>query len=293
MSRAYDTLCRAWRSRAARSSQSRLLGGSSPSAESQETATIERLAARAVALEHDIARLEDEKAIEKLQRIYGFYTDKQLWSQAADLFAANGTIEVGRARRLRRQGARARVLEAQRAGVSAGRAVVRSNAAAADRACRARRSHREEPLAHVRARGRARRLRALGPRRVRERVRARRAASGRSSHFISTRRCTRRTRMVGRRPRLPNEGPSSALPPDRPPSVDYKAFPAAYVVPFHYENPVPAHSRRLPRWVQTAAEAQALDGGRRRRHSLVRSTTSSTRASIGSAYSRTSRSSSA
>ena len=37
---------------------------------------------------------------------------------------------------------------------------------------------------------------------------------------------------------LPNDGPSSELPPDRPPSVDYKAFPAAYVVPFHYENPV-------------------------------------------------------
>ncbi|HUO67736.1 MAG TPA: nuclear transport factor 2 family protein, partial [Gammaproteobacteria bacterium] len=71
-----------------------LLGGSSPCAESQEV-TVEALAARAAALERDIARLEDEKAIEKLQRVYGFYTDKQFWSQAADLFAANGTIEVG------------------------------------------------------------------------------------------------------------------------------------------------------------------------------------------------------
>src|SRR6185295_533921 len=72
-----------------------VLGCSRPNTESQETAALDALAGRAAALEHDIARLEDEKAVEKLQRIYGFYTDKQFWSQAADLFAANGTIEVG------------------------------------------------------------------------------------------------------------------------------------------------------------------------------------------------------
>ncbi|HET8696320.1 MAG TPA: nuclear transport factor 2 family protein, partial [Gammaproteobacteria bacterium] len=58
-------------------------------------ATLAEFAARAAALEHDVGALEDGYAIEKLQRIYGFYTDKQLWTQAADLFAANGSIEVG------------------------------------------------------------------------------------------------------------------------------------------------------------------------------------------------------
>ena len=42
-----------------------------------------------------IQRLEDESAIENLQRIYGFYIDKQLWSEAADLFADDGTLEIG------------------------------------------------------------------------------------------------------------------------------------------------------------------------------------------------------
>ena len=64
-------------------------------AASQEAASIDALAARAAALERDVARLEDVNAIKKLQRIYGFYTDKQLWSAAADLFSADGTIEVG------------------------------------------------------------------------------------------------------------------------------------------------------------------------------------------------------
>src|SRR6185503_6353898 len=62
---------------------------------SQEPSSIDALAARAAVLERDIARLEDVNAIKKLQRIYGFYTDKQLWSAAADLFSADGTIEVG------------------------------------------------------------------------------------------------------------------------------------------------------------------------------------------------------
>jgi hypothetical protein len=55
---------------------------------------------------------------------------------------------------------------------------------------------------------------------------------------------------------LPNEGPSAGLPPDRPPSVDYKPFPAAYVVPFHYENPVTsAQTKRGP---LTGAEVDKL-----------------------------------
>ena len=38
--------------------------------------------------------------------------------------------------------------------------------------------------------------------------------------------------------RLPNAGPSAELPPDRPPTVAYEAYPTAFVVPFHYDNPV-------------------------------------------------------
>src|SRR4026207_414826 len=67
----------------------------SSSAVPREPESIDSRAARAAALERDITRLEDVNAIKKLQRIYGFYTDKQLWSAAADLFSADGTIEGG------------------------------------------------------------------------------------------------------------------------------------------------------------------------------------------------------
>jgi hypothetical protein len=45
---------------------------------------------------------------------------------------------------------------------------------------------------------------------------------------------------------IPNAGPSTQLPPDRPPSVEYAAYPEPFVVPFHYEHPVThAASARL------------------------------------------------
>jgi SnoaL-like domain len=45
-------------------------------------------------LAHEVQRLEDQNAIEKLQRIYGYYLDKGLWSQAAELFAPDAEVDI-------------------------------------------------------------------------------------------------------------------------------------------------------------------------------------------------------
>src|SRR5690606_25578039 len=66
-----------------------------PLAAADAAMTPAEAAARAARLEREIARLEAEREIENLQRIFGFYTDKQFWTQAASLFAANGTLESG------------------------------------------------------------------------------------------------------------------------------------------------------------------------------------------------------
>lgn len=42
-----------------------------------------------------IERLEDHDAIEKVQRAYGYYVDKNLWRDVANLFAQDGTVEIG------------------------------------------------------------------------------------------------------------------------------------------------------------------------------------------------------
>ena len=51
--------------------------------------------ARLAAYRERVERLEDADAIENLQATYGYYFDKGLWNEAADLFAADGTFEYG------------------------------------------------------------------------------------------------------------------------------------------------------------------------------------------------------
>jgi hypothetical protein len=42
-----------------------------------------------------VEKLEGTRAVKKLQRAFGFYVDRGLWGEAADLFADDGTIEIG------------------------------------------------------------------------------------------------------------------------------------------------------------------------------------------------------
>ncbi|HLF12757.1 MAG TPA: nuclear transport factor 2 family protein [Gammaproteobacteria bacterium] len=50
---------------------------------------------RASDLAHRALLLSDEQEIENLQKIYGYYLDRRMWDEVADLFAADGTIEMG------------------------------------------------------------------------------------------------------------------------------------------------------------------------------------------------------
>src|SRR5437762_9193071 len=52
------------------------------------------LRARVAALEQRKTLLEDVNAIERLQGAYGYYLDRGLWDEVANLFADQGTIEV-------------------------------------------------------------------------------------------------------------------------------------------------------------------------------------------------------
>src|SRR5688572_27310785 len=51
--------------------------------------------ARLAAYRERVERLEDAEAIENLQASYGYYFDKGLWDEVADLFAANASFEYG------------------------------------------------------------------------------------------------------------------------------------------------------------------------------------------------------
>ena len=57
-------------------------------------AEIERLRARQDELELEVRHARDFQAVQNLQAAYGYYVDKGLWDQAADLFAEDGSLEL-------------------------------------------------------------------------------------------------------------------------------------------------------------------------------------------------------
>jgi hypothetical protein len=59
------------------------------------TAQAQSVDARIEQLTQRVERLEGARAVKKLQRAFGFYVDRGLWDEAADLFAEHGTIEIG------------------------------------------------------------------------------------------------------------------------------------------------------------------------------------------------------
>jgi len=59
-----------------------------------DAAAVQALEARIAALEQRKERIEDVNAIERLQAAYGYYADRGLWEEAANLFADDGTIEI-------------------------------------------------------------------------------------------------------------------------------------------------------------------------------------------------------
>jgi hypothetical protein len=224
------------------------------SAVAQQSVSVAALAARAAKLERDLTELEDVNAIKKLQRIYGFYTDKQLWSEAADLFSADGTIEIGGR------------------GVYVGRERIRefllTNGPETPQPKRLFDHMQLQPIVHVAPDGTT----AQG----RWHVFAQEAVHGeyanwglgvleneyvkeggvwkiRREHFFTTM-YTPYAEGWGKTA-IPNAPPSAELPPDRPPTVAYEAYPKAFVVPFHYDNPVTAPARAEPAPVAAAAAA--------------------------------------
>ena len=72
-----------------------VLGGCGGEPSEERRAQLQALEARVAALEARKERIEDVNAIERLQAAYGYYVDRALWDEVANLFADEGTIEVG------------------------------------------------------------------------------------------------------------------------------------------------------------------------------------------------------
>ena len=77
------------------------LAGAAPIAFAQQpapapdlTPRLVRAAAKLQDIKSQATRLEDYDQLRNLQQTFGFYVDKALWDEVADLFTADGTLEL-------------------------------------------------------------------------------------------------------------------------------------------------------------------------------------------------------
>jgi hypothetical protein len=188
-------------------------------------------------IDSTVSRLEDEDAIENLQRIYGFYTDKGQWTDAANLFAENGTLEIGSG------------------GVYVGRDRIRQSLARTSPHGLVRGklfNHLQlQPIVDIAADGKSAK--------ARWRFIAELGTAGESAtwgagtyqnEYVKENGIWKIQRLHAfnrfytpyadgwGKTALPDAGPDKDFPPDRPPSVAYKPYPATDLPPFHYPHPV-------------------------------------------------------
>ncbi|HTY48651.1 MAG TPA: nuclear transport factor 2 family protein [Steroidobacteraceae bacterium] len=200
---------------------------------------------RVADLQHRVALLADVQQIENLQRIYGYYIDRAMWDQAADLFADDATLESGQQ------------------GVYVGRRRVRAYLGTLGR-------HglsygwffdhiQLQPIVDVAPDGRTARLRSreldmtghlggqgLWTEGVYENsfIKQNGVWKFRSLHFYPTF-ITDYDKGWGEDAQpVPTVNP--ALPPDRPPTEVYAIYPKAHIPPFHYPNPVTGEPPHYP-----------------------------------------------
>jgi len=232
-------------------------GASSDAVEQPES--LKKMAKQAAILDHQVQLLEDQHQIENLQRIYGFYTDKDMWTQAADLFADNGTIEVGGH------------------GVYVGKkrvlAYLKTQGKEFPQDGKLYDHMQLQGIVDVASDGKT----AKG----RWHMFAQEAEHGKyarwglgvyendyvkqdgvwkiaKSHLYTTMYAPYKEGWG--KTAIPNAGPLADLPPDQPPSVKYKAYPAVFVPPFHYDNPVTGtHREDLSKYADKSIEKSDAD----------------------------------
>jgi hypothetical protein len=229
------------------------------------TPSLTSLVDRVNQLARRAARLNDQAEVTNLQDTYGYAVDRKLWDQAADLFAGDGTLELG--------------LQ----GVYVGKASIRH---ALDQFGPQGLRDGElndhvylQTIVSVTLDGGTAKARGVelimsndpggGNGELREGVfentfvKQDRAWKIQSVHFYP--------RMIvdaaagWAKSAKPAPGPSKEFPPDRPPTASYEIYPKFAVAPFDFDNPVtgkpPQYPERVPSTAGPTRSVAAAPGG--------------------------------
>ncbi len=220
----------------------------------EEAEPLDDLARRAAVLTQETSRIEAENAAENLQRVFSYYIDKHMWTDAAALFADGATLEWGGSGIYRGADSILAWLQAQGAegpqeGVLDDHMVIM-------------------PTVHVAPDGMTAQGRFQGwNQRARHGQWARWETGVYETDFVNEGGVWKIAAMTyyqtmatpyedgWGKTGLPLEAPLSDPAPDSPPSTDYESYPAAFTPPFHYGNPVTGAGE------ETAAPDSALIAG--------------------------------
>jgi hypothetical protein len=195
------------------------------------------LEAKLTQLQHRADRLKDLDAIENLQAAYGYYLDKGLWGEVADLFSATGSFEYGqRGVYFGHDHIRRALLllgpEGQQSGWLNEHMQLQPIITVAP----------DGLTAKARWRGMVQLSRANQNGQwgegtyENEYVKERGVWKIAKLHFYVT--GFTDYDLGWAKSAIPAEGPSAVIPPDRPPTEIYRPYPGVYIPPFDYVHPV-------------------------------------------------------
>jgi hypothetical protein len=208
---------------------------------------------RLAAYRERVERLEDQDAIENLQAYFGYYFDKGLWDEVADLFATHGSFEYGqRGVYIGQDRIRRALLLFGPEGLGEGYL----------------NNHMMlQPIITVAPGGRTATGRWQGMVQLsepgangiwgvgiyeNEYVKDRGMWKLAKLHFYVTAMADYDAGFSRAAYRM--AGPSALFPPDRPPSEVYRSFPAAFIPPFSFDHPVTGQPLKdIPQPLDTVA----------------------------------------
>ena len=203
------------------------------------------LEARLAAYQQRADLLKDHDAIENLQAAYGFYFDKSLWREVADLFAENGAFEYGQ------MGVYVGKPHIQRALLLFGKEGPEPG--------KLNNYMQLQNIIHVAPDGRTARARWRGMVQL-----GRANASGQwgegtyENEYVKQGGVWKISRLhfyvtgmtdydIGwTKSAIPMQGPSAVIPPDKPPTEVYRSYPGVYIPQYDYDHPVTGKPMVIP-----------------------------------------------
>jgi acetyl esterase/lipase len=197
-------------------------------------------------IERTVWAVKDQHELENLKNTYGYYLDKNLWNDLADLFAEGGSMELAqRGRYIGRERVRSFLFN------------VFGNEGPVP-GCLG--NHIQmQPVIHISADGRSAQMRSRMMQQLTFGPRASMGAAVYEDEAIREDGVWKFTRVHAyntwgagydggwmRSPSSRVPGPSRTYPPDEPPSLEFTMFPSVYEIPFHYDNPVSGRPGNSP-----------------------------------------------